>query len=119
MKPRSAKAKGRKFQDEIKQLIHVYFPELDDDDVKTAIMGENGLDLHLSGAAKKLIPFAIEATNTEKLNVWKKWDQAQKNCPEKLNAALAFRRNRSKPMVVIEFETWLWLLWKIHDLEKG
>ena len=38
-------------------------------------MGESGEDIQLSPAARKLIPFAFECKNQEKLNIWESLKQ--------------------------------------------
>lgn len=107
MKPRSAKAKGRKLQTEVKQLILDAFPLLEEDDVKSAIMGESGEDIKLSPAARKLFPYSVECKNTEKLNIWSALEQAEVNTKNGLHPAVFFRRNRSKTYVVIDAEHFL------------
>lgn len=110
MKPRSAKAKGRKLQTEVKQLILDAFPLLEEDDVKPAIMGESGEDIKLSPAARKLFPYSVECKNTEKLNIWSALEQAETNTKDGLNPIVFFRRNRSKTYVVMEAEHFLSLV---------
>ena len=78
--PRSRKSKGAKFQKWIaEELRAVTSGLLEDDDIKTAIMGESGRDIKLSPLGKKVIPFDIEAKRTEKLNLWGSLKQAEEN----------------------------------------
>ena len=56
MKTRSAKAKGRRLQNKIRDLLLEEFKELEPDDIRTAIMGETGEDIKLSPAARRKIP---------------------------------------------------------------
>ena len=42
MKTRSAKSKGRRLQNQIKELLLETFNELEPDDIRSAIMGETG-----------------------------------------------------------------------------
>ena len=70
MKTSSAKAKGRRLQQKVRDLLLETFTELEPDDIRSTSMGVSGEDLQLSPAARKLIPFAIECKNQEKLNVW-------------------------------------------------
>ena len=60
MKTRSAKAKGRRLQNKIRDLLLEEFKELEPDDIRTAIMGETGEDIKLSPAARKKIPYSFE-----------------------------------------------------------
>ena len=56
MKTSSAKAKGRKLQDLVRdKLLEKFKNYLEEDDIKSAIMGETGEDIKLSPAAKRKI----------------------------------------------------------------
>ena len=56
----SAKAKGRKGQQEIRDRLLKAFPELHPDDIKSQIMGVNGEDIVLSPRAREVLPVSIE-----------------------------------------------------------
>jgi predicted ATPase with chaperone activity len=112
MKPRSAKNKGKRLQNEICEEILKAFPQLEPDDVKSAIMGESGTDIKLSPAARKLFPFSVECKNQEKLNVWSALEQAQENTTMGTDPLLVFKRNRSTTFVAMELETFFNLLTK-------
>ncbi len=94
MKTSSAKAKARRLQDAARDKILAKFPDLEPDDVKCAIMGETGKDLHLSPAAQRRFPFAVECKNQEKLNIWSALKQAQANAGGHTPLVI-FKRNRS------------------------
>lgn len=115
MRPSSAKAKGRRLQDYVRGRILSTFQKLEDDDVKTAIMGESGEDIHLSPAARKLFPFSTECKNQESLNIWKALDQAKENAPEGSTPIVVFKRNRSETFVAMEFDHLLSLLYEHRD----
>ena len=115
MKPSSAKAKGRRLQDEVRKRLLSTFHELEEDDVKTAIMGESGEDIHLSPAARKLFPFSTECKCQEKLNIWKALEQADMNAKDGHTPLVVFKRNRSKTYVALEFEDLLTLLYSKED----
>jgi len=102
--PRSRKAKGAKFQKEIRQMILESFPELEEDDVKTAIMGEAGMDIKLSPAAQKLFPYAVEAKATEKVSLRAFWEQAVANSTDVLQPILITKQSRREPLVVLTAE---------------
>ena len=57
---RTAKAKGRLGQNEIRDKILETFPDLEPDDVRSTTMGDTGEDIQLSPAARKKIPITIE-----------------------------------------------------------
>jgi hypothetical protein len=71
MKTSSAKAKGRRLQqrvrDELRYVLEPY--GIQPGDVVSTGMGQSGVDVVLSPAAKKLLDLAIECKNVEKLVV--------------------------------------------------
>lgn len=107
MRPSSAKAKGRRLQNAIKDMILAAFPSLEPDDVKPAIMGEAGRDIHLSPAAKRLLPVAFEAKNQERLNIWEALKQARSHAKEGEVPLLVFTRNREEVYVALPFKDYL------------
>lgn len=102
MRPASAKAKGRRLQQEVAELLRRAF-DLPEEDVKPAIMGERGRDIHLSERAARAFPFAIECKNVESLNIWKALDQAAANAGG-LDPLLVFRRNRSETFCALRLQ---------------
>jgi len=112
MKSRSAKAKGRRLQQQVRDLLLERFsPKLEPDDIRSAIMGESGEDLKLSPAARKLIPYSIECKNQEKLSIWDSLKQAEENSGNH-TPLLVFKRNRSKTYAVLDFDKLLDLIEK-------
>lgn len=111
--PSSRKAKGRKLQNEIREVLLENFPELHPDEIKCAIMGENGVDLHISPRARTQINYSIEAKNTEKLNIWSAIKQAEENVVDGTQPMVVFRRNYSKTYAVVEFSHLVELLAKL------
>jgi hypothetical protein len=101
MKSRSAKNKGKRLQNNVRDLLLESFTELEPDDVRSAIMGESGEDIKLSPAARKQIPFSFECKNQEKLNIWDSLQQAEENSGD-YSPVLIFKRNRSKTYAVVE-----------------
>lgn len=113
MKPASCKAKGRALQNHIAKRIRELFA-LSENDVKPAVMGESGIDIKLSDAARSVFPYAIEAKNVEKLNVWQAWEQAEQNAKkEALEPMLIIKKNGKNPLMVLEMEEGLTLIRKI------
>ena len=103
MKPRSAKNKGKRLQNKVRDLILEKFNQLEPDDVRSVTMGESGEDILLSPAARKLFPFSTECKNQEKLNIWSSLEQAETNSGKHIPIVI-FKRNRSKTYVALEFE---------------
>ena len=109
MKTRSAKAKGRRLQNKIRDLLLEEFKELEPDDIRTAIMGETGEDIKLSPAARRKITYSFECKNQEKLSIWSSLEQAAENSGD-YPPVLIFKRNRSKTYVTIELEEFIKLI---------
>ena len=109
MKPRSAKNKGKRLQNKIRDLILEKFDSLEKDDVRSITMGDSGEDILLSPAARRLFPFSVECKNQEKLNIWSALEQAEENSGNHVPLVI-FKRNRTKTYAVLEFDKLLELL---------
>ena len=109
MKPRSAKNKGKRLQNKIRDLILEKFDTLEKDDVRSITMGDSGEDILLSPAARRLFPFSVECKNQEKLNIWSALVQAEENSGDHAPLVI-FKRNRTKTYAVLEFDKLLELL---------
>ena len=109
MKPRSAKNKGKRLQNKIRDLILEKFDSLEKDDVRSITMGDSGEDILLSPAARRLFPFSVECKNQEKLNIWGALEQAEENSGNHVPLVI-FKRNRTKTYAVLEFDNLLELL---------
>ena len=109
MKSRSAKNKGKRLQNTVRDILLETFNTLEPDDIKSAVMGDSGEDVQLSPAARKLIPYSIECKNQEKLNIWSSLEQAEKNSGDS-KPVLIFKRNRSKTYAVLEIEDFIKLI---------
>ena len=106
MRPSSAKAKGRRLQQELRDAILAAFPHLTPDDVRSTSMGASGEDTLLSPAARAAFPFASECKNQEALNIWKALEQAEANADPAAGKypLLVFRRNRTRPWAAVPLE---------------
>jgi len=110
MKTRSAKNKGKRLQNKVRDLILEKFnSKLEPDDVRSITMGDSGEDILLSPAARRLFPFSVECKNQEKLNIWSSLEQAEGNSGNHPPLVI-FKRNRSKTYAVLEFDELLKLL---------
>ena len=108
MKPSSAKAKGRNFQNKVRLMIMEHL-DINEHDIKTAVMGESGMDIKLSSAARDKFGYAVECKKVEKINIWKCYEQATENSQD-LEPLLIFSKNNSKTMVCFEFKHLLSLI---------
>jgi hypothetical protein len=117
VRPQSAKAKGRRLQQEVRDAILAAFPELEPDDVRSTSMGASGADILLSPAARKRFPFYVEAKNRETLNIWQALAQAEAgNTMARARGGsvtdplLIFRRNGIDSYAALRFDVLLELV---------
>lgn len=103
MKPQSAKAKGRRLQQQIVQDLLEVFPHLGEDDVRSTSMGAGGEDIQLSASARRSIPYSIEAKNQERVNVWSAMEQCRANAPKESEPIVVFKKNGEKPHVLVSW----------------
>lgn len=103
MKTSSAKSKGRNLQKWVRDTLLSLDKNLTVDDVRSTAMGQSGVDIQLSSAAKKEFPFSIECKNLARIAVYSLYDQAEANSGE-LTPILVIKQNRSKPLVVVDAE---------------
>ena len=102
VKTQSAKAKGRRFQQWVRdQLIEKL--DVHPEDVESRSMGAGGEDLIMARAAREKFPYSIECKNQETLNVWKSYEQAESNSGD-YEPVVFIKRNNQKPLVVVDAE---------------
>jgi len=110
------KAKGRKLQQIVRDLILESFKEqLDPDDVRSTSMGASGEDVLLSPMARKLFPFSIECKNVESLNIYKAIEQCEANAKGH-TPTVVFKRNGMEPFIAIPLKVFMEIYKK--SLEK-
>jgi hypothetical protein len=104
MNTQSGKAKGRRLQQWAMNQILDRFTGLSDDDVTSRSMGCGGEDVLLSPKARAKFPFSIECKNTERLNLYKAYDQCIDNSKELHEPLLIVKKNHHKPLAIIDAE---------------
>jgi hypothetical protein len=104
IKPSSAKAKGRKHQQWVRDKIYEAFPSLEDGDVRSTSMGAGGEDLQLSPAARRVFPYSVECKAFKSFAVYKVMDQAAENAPAGSEPIAIIKGDRRKPLAVIDAE---------------
>ena len=119
MKSQSAKAKGRRAQQEVRDAILALRGDLTEDDVRSTSMGASGEDLLLSSLARRIFPIASEVKNTERINIWQAIAQAQEHAKEGVTPVVFFRRNRSEMMACVPATELLSLYSQLYDLTHG
>ena len=115
MRPQSAKAKGRRLQQQFRDLL-IEKLDIHPEDIESRSMGAGGEDLVMARAAREKFPYSIECKNVEKLNVWEAYKQASENSKD-YEPLVVMKKNNHKTLVVIDAEHFV----KIHkdsDLSK-
>lgn len=111
MTVKSAKAKGRRLQQLMRDLILDMFPNLElDTDVRSAIMGETGEDIKLSSKARQVFPYSVECKSLKKIAVYNYYDQAASNTPDGCTPLVVLKQDRRKPLVLIDLEKFMELV---------
>jgi hypothetical protein len=113
MKTQSAKAKGRRLQQWVRdQLIEKL--EVHPEDIESRSMGAGGEDLIMARAAREKFPYSIECKNVEKLNVWDAYSQASENSGN-YEPIVVMKKNGKKPLVVVDAEYFV----RLHDASNN
>lgn len=113
IKPSSAKAKGRKHQQWVRDKILALFPTLEPDDVRSTSMGAGGEDVQLSPAARKLFAYSVECKAFKSFAIYKVMEQAEANCPKGVQPLGVIKADRHKPLVVVDAVHFFKLLEKL------
>ena len=102
MKPQSAKGKGRRFQQWVRDQL-IEHREVHPEDIESRSMGAGGEDLIMARDARQKFPFSVECKNQEKLNVYEAYAQACANAGDH-EPILFMKRKYKKPLVVVDAE---------------
>ena len=102
MKTQSAKAKGRRLQQWVRDKL-IEMLDVHPEDIESRSMGAGGEDLIMARAARSRFPHSIECKNVEKLNVWDAYEQAVLNS-NGYEPLLVMKKNGKKPLAVLDAE---------------
>ena len=100
MRTQSKKAKGRRLQQWVRDLL-IEKLEVHPEDIESRSMGAGGEDLIMSRAAREKFPYSIECKNQESLNIWKSYEQAQQTSGN-YEPIVVIKRNNVKPLVLVD-----------------
>lgn len=117
--PTSRKAKGRRFQQAVRQDL-IDCLGIDPGDILSTAMGQSGCDLYLSPAARSVFPFGVECKHQEAIALPAWWRQCTANAEaEGLAPLLVFRRNREDALAVLRWTDLLSLLSEVRTLYEA
>ena len=100
MRTQSKKAKGRRLQQWVRDLL-IEKLEVHPEDIESRSMGAGGEDLIMARAAREKFPYSIECKNQESLNIWKSYEQAQQNSGN-YEPIVVIKRNNVNPLVLVD-----------------
>lgn len=89
-----------------------HFKELTLNDVKSTSMGASGIDVQLSEAARRVIPFDTECKSRASFSVYPMFQQASENCGEDRTPLLVIKQNHGAPLAVLQLEDLMRILTK-------
>lgn len=103
LKPASAKQKGRKFQQQVRDALLDAFSEiLRPEDIRSISMGSAGDDLLLSPLAKAILPIGFEMKKVESPSLWEALRQANDRSTDTSIPIVVFSRNKVKlPQAIV------------------
>jgi hypothetical protein len=115
----SAKAKGRRLQQWFCQRISDYLgiPWGPDELIASREGCQNGTDVRLIGKALELFPWSVEAKYQETWAVHQWIEQAKTNQIEGTNWLICAKRNRHKPVIIMDVDAFFNLI--KGDYESG
>lgn len=118
MKPQSAKAKGRTLQQWICKKISEFtgFPCGKDCPIESRPMGQSGVDVRLEEDVLKVLPISVESKNQEKWSLLTWIEQAKKNRKPGTYWMLVVKKNRIKPIIIMDAEEFFELLKEMKQL---
>lgn len=116
--PTSRKAKGRRFQQAVRQDL-IDCLGIDPGDILSTAMGQSGCDLYLSPAARERFPFGVECKAQETISLPAWWRQCTANAEaEGLAPLLILKQSRREPLAVLRWSDLLALLRHDHRWEN-
>lgn len=102
MKTQSAKGKGRRLQQWVREML-IEILDVHPEDLESRSMGAGGEDLIMARAARERFPHSIECKNVERLNVWDAYEQACANAGQH-EPIVVMKKNRKNPLIVVDAE---------------
>jgi len=113
--PASRKAKGRRFQQAVRQDL-IDRLDIHEGDILSTAMGQAGCDLYLSPAARARFPFAVECKHQETISLPTWWRQCTANAEkEGLTPLLLVKQSRKEPLAVLRWSDLIRLIREIRE----
>lgn len=111
----SRKAKGRSLQkwvcEQISKLLDTPWGRGDDMEISPRPMGQPGPDVVMSKQVREKFPLTCECKNQESWNIISFIEQAKTNIYPNTDWLLIIKKNKIKPLVVLDAEVFFRLLY--------
>ncbi len=108
--PASRKAKGRRFQQALREDLITELA-IDPGDILSTAMGQSGCDLYLSPAAREQFPFGVACKAQDRIAWPEWWKQCTANAEvEGLAPLLVLKQSRREPLAVLRWSDLLEIL---------
>lgn len=121
MKTSSAKAKGRKLQQWVRDKILYYYGDLTPLDVRSTSMGAGGEDVTLSRAAVEAFPYAIECKSLARFVGYAYYEQAVSHALDSehdVHPVVFIKANQKKPLVILDAEQFFILTGRSYEWKR-
>ena len=110
IKVSSAKAKGRRLQQWVRNYLQQHLKGVEEDDVTSTPGGVNGPDIGLSPLSRKLFPWTVECKSRSSFSIYSALEQAEKNLIKDTKPIAVLKGDRKKPMALLYAEDLLEIL---------
>ena len=110
IKVSSAKAKGRRLQQWVRDYLHSNLKGVEKDDVTSTPGGVNGPDIGLSPIARKLFPWTVECKSRSSFSVYEALEQAERNLIKNTKPIAILKGDRKQPLALLYAEDLLEIL---------
>ena len=110
IKVSSAKAKGRRLQQWVRDYLHSNLTGVEKDDVTSTPGGVNGPDIGLSPLARKLFPWTVECKSRSSFSVYEALEQAERNLIKNTKPIAILKGDRKQPLALVYAEDLLEIL---------
>ena len=101
IKVSSAKAKGRRLQQWVRDYLHANLKGIEKDDVTSTPGGVNGPDIGLSPLARRLFPWTVECKARAAFSIYAALEQAERNVLDKTKPVAILRGDRKRPLALL------------------
>ena len=110
IKVSSAKAKGRRLQQWVRDYLHSNLEGIEKDDVTSTPGGVNGPDIGLSPLARNLFPWTVECKSRSSFSVYEALEQAERNLIKNTKPVAILKGDRKQPLALLYAEDLLEIL---------